>query len=149
MQEMYDRLDPADSLSKWDFNTVTPDIVIVNVFQNDSWLIEKPDHPSFKQRFGNKRPGEKQIIEAYRSFIEKIRKVYPETPIICALGSMDAVREGSPWPDYVKQAVKELNDKKVYVHFFPYTNKGGHPRREDNVKMAESLISFIDGNIWK
>jgi hypothetical protein len=62
---------------------------------------------------------------------------------------MDATREGSPWPGYVQQAVKELNDNMMYVHFFPFTNKPGHPRKEDNAKMAESLINFIDGNIWK
>jgi hypothetical protein len=149
MPEMYDRLDPSDSLSKWDFKKVTPDLVVVNLFQNDSWIIEQPNLPSYKQRFGNKRPDGKAIIAAYKSFISKIRKVYPKTPIICALGSMDATREGSPWPGYVQQAVKELNDNMMYIHFFPFTNKPGHPRKEDNAKMAESLINFIDGNIWK
>jgi hypothetical protein len=149
MPELYDRLDPSDSLSKWDFNKVTPDLVVVNLFQNDSWIIEKPDHPSFKQRFGNKRPDTKTIIAAYRSFITKIRAVYPKVPIICALGPMDATRDGSPWPGYVQEAVHELHDKNIYVHFFPFTNKPGHPRKEDNAEMAKSLINFIDGNIWK
>jgi hypothetical protein len=149
MPEMYDRLDPTDSLSKWNFNKVTPDIVVVNLFQNDSWIIEKPEHPSFAQRFGKKRPDEKTIIRSYKAFIEKIRKAYPKTPFVCALGSMDATRAGSPWPGYVRQAVGELHDNNIYVHFFAHTGKGGHPRKEDNLKMAESLIRFIDGNIWK
>jgi hypothetical protein len=62
---------------------------------------------------------------------------------------MDATRAGSPWPGYVRQAVGELHDNNIYVHFFAHTGKGGHPRKEDNLKMAESLIRFIDGNIWK
>lgn len=147
MPELYNRLDPDDPSSKWDFKQVTPGIVVINLFQNDAWLIKKPDHPSFKQRFGTKAPDEKTIIEAYRVFVQKIRHVYPQATIICALGCMDAMRPGSPWPGYVRQAVAELHDKKIYTHFFPYMNKDGHPRREDNAVMAESLIDFINKNI--
>jgi Carbohydrate esterase 2 N-terminal len=35
MSEMYDRLDPTDSTSKCDFTKFTPDIVVINLFQND------------------------------------------------------------------------------------------------------------------
>jgi len=147
MPELYDRLDPSDSLSQWDFKKVTPQIVVINLFQNDSWLVEKPDHPSFKQRFGDKAPDKTQIVAAYKSFVTKVRGVYPDAHIICALGSMDATREGSPWPGYIQQAVDELSDKKIYTHFFPFINKGGHPRKDDNTKMAEELIAFIDKNI--
>lgn len=147
MPEMYDRLDPEDSLSKWDFNRVVPDVVVINLFQNDSWLVHNPEHPSFKQRFGTRPPDEKTIISAYRSFVEKIRKAYPNAHIICALGCMDATREGSPWPGYVKKATDDLHDNKIYTHFFPFMQKDGHPRREDNEAMAKSLIAFIEKNI--
>lgn len=36
MSEMYDRLVPTNPDSKWDFSLYTPDIVVVNLFQNDS-----------------------------------------------------------------------------------------------------------------
>ncbi len=36
MPELYDRLDPLDSLTKWDFKKVVPDIVVINLLQNDS-----------------------------------------------------------------------------------------------------------------
>ena len=39
MPEIYDRLVPTDSKSKWDFSLYRPDIVVVNLFQNDSWLV--------------------------------------------------------------------------------------------------------------
>jgi hypothetical protein len=147
MPEMYDRLDPTDSISKWDFRKVTPDIVVVNILQNDSWLVKQPNHPSFKQRFGSTPPGEKQFIAAYKKFIISIRKVYPATSIICSLGPMDAMRTGAPWPTYIDQSVRELHDDKVYIHFFPFNNKPGHPRKEDNAKMAESLVAFINKNV--
>ena len=58
MTEMFTRLDPNDSTSRWDFNQIKPHVVVINVLQNDVWLIDLPDHPSYKQRFGKKRPGQ-------------------------------------------------------------------------------------------
>jgi hypothetical protein len=147
MPEVYDRLDPGDPQSKWDFSKVQPDVVVINLLQNDSWLVNMPDHESFKQRFGNKRPEEKEIIEAYGTFVNSIRKVYPRAYIICALGCMDATKKDSPWPGYVSSAVKSLNDPKIFTHFFPFMEKGGHPREKDNEAMARSLIDFIEKNI--
>jgi hypothetical protein len=147
MPEMYDRLDPQNPSSKWNFGTVTPNIVVINLFQNDSWLVKMPNHESFKQRFGNRAPDDKYLIEAYRSFVEKVRKVYPNAYIICSLGCMEATKKGSPWPGYVSAAVSGLRDKKIMTHFFPYSNKPFHPKKRENEVMAESLIAFINDNI--
>lgn len=144
MPELYDRLDPSDPYSRWDFSRVQPDLVVVNLFQNDSWLVNMPDEPTFKERFGEEPPNEDKIISSYASFISELRAVYPESPIICALGSMDATIEGSPWPGYVEEAVNLLNDKNIYNIVFPYIEKPGHPRVEDNKNMAEQLIHFIE-----
>lgn len=146
MPEMYNRLDPTDSTSRWDFSLVRPDLVVINLFQNDSWLVLKPDHPSFKQRFGSKAPDAAMLVNAYQGFLKNIRAEYPDVPIICALGSMDATKKGSPWPGYVSKAVNEMNDSRIYTLFFPYMEKGGHPRRPDNQEMAKQLISFIEQN---
>ena len=35
MPEMYDRLTPTEASSKWDFSSYQPDVVVVNLFQND------------------------------------------------------------------------------------------------------------------
>jgi hypothetical protein len=147
MPEMYDRINPKDSTSKWDFSQFTPDLVVVNLFQNDSWLVEKPNYPEFKHRFGTQKPNEAFIVESYRKFIETVRKTYPKASIICALGSMDATREGSPWPGYIEKAVSQLNDKKVYTHFLPYKKTGGHPKVAEQKAMADDLIQFIEKNV--
>ncbi len=147
MPEMYDRLDPTDSTSKWDFSKYTPDIVVINLFQNDSWIVNMHNNEQFVNRFGDKEPDENFIIAAYRSFVNSIRSKYPHASIICALGSMDATREASPWPGYIKQAVEQLHDPKIYTHFFTYKNTDGHPNVEEQQAMANSLIDFIDKNI--
>jgi len=147
MPEIYVRLNPMDPHSKWDFSNYTPDVVVVNLFQNDSWLVNMPDHPQFKARFGTTAPKEKDIVSAYQSFITKIRGKYPKASIICALGNMDATREGSPWPGYVESAVKNLADSKIYTHFFTYKDTPGHPKVAEQQAMADDLIRFIEKNI--
>ena len=147
MPEMYDRLDPTDSTSKWNFENYTPDIVVINLLQNDSWLVLQPDNPQFKNRFGTKAPDENTIVEAYKDFVQLIRNKYLNAQIICMLGSMDITKEGSPWPGYVQKAVGQLNDKKIYTWVAPYKNTPGHPKTQEQEALAKSLIAFIEQNI--
>jgi hypothetical protein len=147
MTEMYDRTDPTNPDSKWDFSSYTPDIVVINLFQNDSWLVKNHNHEQFKSRFGTREPQSDTIINAYKDFVSLIRKRYPQAHIICALGSMDATREGSSWPGYIEKAVSALNDAKIYTLFFPYKNTGGHPTVREQKIMAENLTRYIEENI--
>lgn len=147
MPEMYDRLNPEDPTSKWDFTAYTPDVVVINLFQNDMWLTANPNHPQFKARFGTTRPDVPTIIQAYQNFVKSIRSKYPNASIICVLGSMNATQKDSPWPGYIETAVKGLNDSNILTHFFPYKNTPGHPKAAEQKLMANDLIDFIDKNI--
>jgi hypothetical protein len=147
MPDIYDQLIPLNEESNWDFSQYTPDLVVIHLLQNDSWLANMPDHPSFKKYFGNKKPSEEFIIEAYKNFVAKLRVKYPNTQIICTMGGMDVTREGSPWPGYVEKAVERLNDSKIFTYFMPFKQTGGHPNVEEQQNMAEGLIQFIDENI--
>ena len=147
MPEMYDRLNPDDPLSKWDFSRYTPDIVVINLFQNDAVLVNRPGHPQFKARFGDKAPDSTFIVNAYAGFLKKIRGHYPDASIICTLGSMSAVRKDLPWRGYVRSAVKQMKDEKIYTCFFPYHGNYFHPKEREHRIMADSLINFINKNI--
>jgi lysophospholipase L1-like esterase len=147
MSEMYDRLDATNPNSKWNFLKYTPDLVVINLFQNDSWLVNMHDNEQFKAKFGTVAPTEDFIVNAYRSFVKSVRSKYPKAQIICILGSMDATKTGSPWPGYIDKAVAALNDKKVYTHFMPYKNTNGHPSAKEQQAMADDLIAFIDKTI--
>lgn len=147
MPEIYDLLNPNDKNSKWNFNNYTPDIVVINLFQNDSWLVKSPKHEQFKIRFGSQAPTENFIINSYENFVKSIRSKYPKAHIICVLGNMDSTQDGSAWPNYVTKAVEKLNDKKIHTHFFKYKNTKGHPKVEEQKQMADSLIAFINKTI--
>ena len=147
MPEMYNRLNPDDSLSTWDFSKNIPDIVVINLFQNDAALINRPEHPQFKARFGNTPPDSSFIVNAYVDFLKKIRGHYPNASIICTLGSMTATRKDLPWRGYVKDAVAKMNDSQIYTYFFFYKGGYSHPKVEEHKKMADALIFFIEKNI--
>ena len=147
MPEIYDRLNPMDADSKWDFSKYTPDIVVINLFQNDYWLTNNPAHPQFKARFGTTKPSEEFIIKSYQNFVSTIRSKYPKAHIVCALGNMNATEAGSKWPGYIREAISRLNDKKAYSVFFPYKDTPGHPKKNEQQAMADQLIAFIEKNI--
>ena len=147
MPDIYDLTNPHDKNTKWDFNNYTPDIVVINLFQNDSWIVNQPKNAEFINKFGSKKPNEDFIIKSYENFVKLIRLKYPNTSIVCALGNMDATKEGSKWPDYVKKAIENINDKKIYTHFFAYKNTPGHPKISEQKAMADSLIAFINQNV--
>lgn len=148
MPELYDRLDPNDPNSKWDFSRYTPDIVVINLFQNDSWIVNMTKSEEYQYRFKNQsKPDEKKIIESYSNFVKSIRDKYKNAHIICMLGNMDITKKGSPWPGYVQKAVDSINDSMIYTLFVPYKNTKGHPKVKEQKAMADSLIKFIDRNI--
>jgi len=147
MPEMHYRLNPNDANSKWDFTKKQPNIVVVNLFQNDSWIVNHPDHVEFKRRFGDKKPNEDKIISDYTNFIKTIRNKYNDASIVCLLGNMDITREGSAWPDYVKKAVDNLNDDRIHTCFVPYKNTPGHPKVEEHELMAKKLTEIIETKI--
>ncbi|MBN2713865.1 MAG: hypothetical protein JXR97_15715 [Planctomycetes bacterium] len=133
MPDYWYRINPDDPNSRNDFTKWTPDVVVVNLFQNDKWLIKKL----------NPVPGEKEIVEAYVKFISGIRKVYPKAHIVCSLGTMDAAKEGSVWPGYVKKAMAEMNDKNMSFLLFPNKDWNRHPRVRHHRKMADLLVAHL------
>jgi hypothetical protein len=147
MPDMYDRLDANDPNSKWDFSKFTPDLVVINVFQNDCWLVNLPNNDQFKAKFGTTPPKSEFIVNAYSQFVKTIRSKYPKAHIFCVLGSMDATRQGSLWPGYVEKAVASLNDNRIYTHFIPYKNTNGHPSVKEQQAMADDLTGFISKTI--
>ncbi|MDQ6608290.1 MAG: electron transporter RnfD [Bacteroidota bacterium] len=147
MPDIYNRLDPTDSLSTWNFLRFTPQIVVVDLGENDAAIVKRLDNPQFIRVFGKTPPGKDFIVNAYANFIKTLRKEYPYANIICTLGSMGSVKEGSEWPGYITAAAESLHDKKVFTFFFQFKGASGHPKIKDHKKMGDDLIAFIDKNV--
>lgn len=143
MPDIFNRVAAKDPTLLWDFTKYKPDVVVVNLFQNDYWLLNNPQHEQFKARFGTTRPTAEFVINAYQNFIKNIRREYPRAKIICALGSMNATEDKSPMPGYISQAVAGMNDNNIITHFFPYKNTPGHPSEAEQKMMADDLTAFI------
>jgi hypothetical protein len=140
MPEYYGQLSAAGKNdSRWDFSRWTPDVVVINLMQNDRWLIG--DRHQLQPE-----PNEEQRIAAYQRFVQRVRQTYPGAYIICALGSMDATRQPSPWPGYVEAAVERMRrggDKRIGTVFFEFTGYGAHPRVMHQKVMAGKLTAAI------
>jgi len=137
MPQLYDQLIPWHEYPKWDFSQWQADIVVVNLFQNDAWLIWQLDPV----------PTEAQIVEAYFNFIQSLRGKYSDAIIVCTLGNMDACAANSPWPGYIDSAVakfnNDLNDDKVFSVKMNPKGTQGHPTVSEHQQMADILIPFI------
>ncbi|WP_026354261.1 SGNH/GDSL hydrolase family protein [Massilia niastensis] len=140
MPEFYDQLNAVgNNESSWDFSRWTPDVVVVNLMQNDKWLIDR-------ERRLQPAPTEGQRIDAYQAFVKRVRSLYPQAYIVCALGSMDATAPDSRWPGYVKAAVERMRkegDARIDHVFFDYTSYGPHPRVKHHEANAARLTAFI------
>ncbi|MGI9549743.1 MAG: SGNH/GDSL hydrolase family protein, partial [Aurantibacter sp.] len=138
MPELYNRLDPNDGSSIWDFEQWQADVVVVNLFQNDSWLIF--DLPEAERT-------EEAIVGAYLDFIQLLRTNYPEALLVCTVGNMDASNSDAPWQGYIDAAVSraqsEFDDTRVYSVSLPYKNTGAHPTVSEQQQMSDILIPFI------
>lgn len=135
MSQYYYRLDPDNSASNWDFNQFIPDVVVINLFQNDSWLLTTRDSTF--------------IANAYVTFVREIRTHHPNAFIVCSLGSMDATKGGSPWPGYIEGAVQYMrnydNDTKIGTYFFPFdASWTKHPRVRHHAVMGQNLAAYIN-----
>lgn len=140
MPQFYDQLSAVgNNDSRWDFTQWAPDLVIINLFQNDSWLID--DHKRLQSL-----PTDQQRIQAYIDFVQSIRAKYPKVKIICALGSMDATAD-KKWPDYIRTAVKRMQeqdgDKNLSTLFFEFTGYGQHPRIGQHKANAKALVEYV------
>lgn len=122
----------------WNFTQWIPQLVVINLFQNDCWIVPGI-HPPVSST---------TIVNGYKSLVTSIRAQYPTAHIVGALGNMDAT-SGNTWPGYITTAMAQLTsagDSRLHTLFFPYKNTGGHPVVKEQTAMADQLTTFIRDN---
>jgi len=128
MPQMWDKTLAWDKSTPWDFSQWTPHIVVVNLLQND-WA-QNADTAT--------------VAAGYLDFIQKIRSVYSDAHIICALGPMSVMQPNCPYAAIVQSIVESLSDPRIHTLFFPYKQTSGHPLIAEHQTMADTLIAFIN-----
>ena len=142
MPEYYDQLTAeSNNNSSWHFDDWQPDVVVVNLGQNDRWLIEN------ERRLN---AGPEEIKKSYEEFIRTLMKHHPDAEFVCAIGSMDATKT-SVWPDYIASAVDAIkaspdssgDGQRVHTLVFDFTGYGAHPRVEQHRENAAKLTDYL------
>jgi len=148
---IYDQIIADDASTTWDHNNYVPDIVVINLGTNDFYAevvsaAYNLDSTSF--------------VNAYITFVKKLRTYYPNAHIICCVGSMMSDNfpvGGKHWTriqnyvSSVRNAMNSAGDTKVhYLKLDPQESPFGedwHPTINTQQKMANALVSFINTNI--
>ncbi|MBB3699978.1 hypothetical protein KMW28_27460 [Flammeovirga yaeyamensis] len=143
MPQIYNRVNPKDATTKWDFNKDKTNLVVINLLQNDAWLRNYPDLEQSLKWFGRQQVTDQDVVKAYQNFILNIRKSHPNASIICVLGCMDIVKEEYNYKSIVDQAVSEIKDERIYRLDFPYLASNAHPDIQMHKEMSDILVDYI------
>lgn len=141
MFSMYDKIQYHPDLGvqkRWDFSKYTPDIVIVAIGQND-----KDPYDYMKADYNSEQSLYWRL--AYKDFIGKLRKRYPEAHIIL---STTILNHEAIWDEAIDEVCRQLQKTDDKIHHFLYSNNGcgthGHIRISEAEKMAEELADYIE-----
>lgn len=139
LPELYQRINPDDSTSQWDFALWKPDIVAVNLGTND---------------FAHGLPDSAAFVNGYANFLKRIAAYYPGVRILCLMGPMindhwpPGVKAASVCRRYIQAAIHQAGDSRVA--FFEMSDQGAygfgcdyHPNIRQHRKNAEELAAFI------
>ncbi|MGL6313289.1 SGNH/GDSL hydrolase family protein [Vibrio sp. WXL103] len=138
MPDYFTQLSASQSSTKrWDFTIWKPDVVVINLMQNDYWLIENERQLKLS---------DSQIIKNYQNFVEQISTRYPTSHFLLMLGSMDVV-DNAKWVRYVEQAAINLEQRypnqKFSTLILPRQSLNAHPRYPHHERIAKLVTKEI------
>lgn len=125
---------PLDTMTKWPFQGRAPRAVVINLGTND---------------FANSMPDSVAFVSRYSSFLQKIRKTYPEADIFCINGPMLQNEKREKLGVFLQAVVRQFGQENVYVFLLsPQNGQLGygcdwHPSLKQHQKAAEELARFI------
>ncbi len=131
--EMWNKIYPKASSAVADLKAWVPDVVFVNLGDNDE---------SFTR--GHKQPFPVDFRDDYVSFVWAIRAAYPKAHIVLLRGGMYGGMHSAPlnmaWKDIVTRL--EAGDKNISHFVFKYQAMN-HPRVAEDRILADELISWL------
>jgi len=138
--KIFDQTVPMSGTPEWDHSRFVPDVVVINLGTND-----------MAEQNGKKEPLSKaEYSAAYKTFIERIREIAPDSKIIISIGPMGF----EPVSEWLPEIAGEFSDVSVLVYapFAGPEDKGGHyhPSVQKDQSMALELIQAVERVMnWK
>ncbi len=138
MTTTYTRVLDSDANYAWDFSKWKPDLIVINLGQNDHWNAANNG----------------DITSNYEAFVNAVRSKYvggDQIPVVLSLGDMDAANNPN-YQNYVTNAAANLGSN-TYALIFPYTagnvntpGSMGHPSRARAQTMSNLLVNLVQSN---
>ncbi|MBI5210483.1 MAG: hypothetical protein HY927_10985 [Elusimicrobia bacterium] len=130
---VWDRLYPRADSPPADLRAWTPDVVLVNLGENDD---------SFTRAHG--RPFPAGFEDGYVSLVRAVRAAYPKARIVLLLGGMYGGAQSAPLRRAWGSAVERLEAGDPGVSHFVFTHwSKDHPRARDARALADELIGWL------
>lgn len=131
--QIWDRLYPKPSSRSADLGSWKPDLVFVNLGENDD---------SYSHAHAQAFPA--TFTSGYVSLVHSIRKAYPSARIILLLGGMYGGARSAVLHEAWQHAVDALEGSDPGIHHFAFTHwSENHPRVADHQAMADELIAWL------
>jgi hypothetical protein len=131
--QMWNRIYPNASSAIADLNAWTPDVVFVNLGDNDESFTVK-----------QKQPFPVDFNDGYISLVQNIRGVYPKAHIVLLRGGMYGGMHSKPLDAAWKYIVSQLEsgDKNISHFIFKYQAMN-HPRVAEDRILADELVNWL------
>ncbi len=133
VDQMWDRVYPDANSAKADLTGWKPDVVLVNLGENDD------SYPR-----AHKQPFPATWTDGYVALIDGVRAAYPDAHIVLLRGGMWGGSQSKELKAAWDAAVQRLEAKDQKISHFAFTHwTGHHPRVADDRAMADELIGFL------
>jgi len=131
--QMWNKIYPRASSTLADMKSWVPDVVFVNLGENDDSFTKKQNKP-FPPDFN----------DGYISLVRNIRGAYPKAHIVLLrggmYGGMNSKNLDAAWKNNVEQL--ETGDKNISHYVLKYQAMN-HPRVAEDRKLADELIEWL------
>jgi lysophospholipase L1-like esterase len=144
---LYKYVIPDMGAPVWDSTRYVPDVIVINLGTNDFGVWDPALPPE---------PPEAGFKKAYTDFIQRLRALYPEAVIVCAVGPMmnDYYPPGRKHWSLIQQWVSSMvqdvrTSGALNVHYFAHSpleepfGEDWHPTAKGHAKMAQELTGFL------
>jgi len=132
--QIWDRVYPEPSSPRADLTAWQPDVVLVNLGENDD---------SFSRNSGLAFPAA-EFTRGYVALARAIRTAYPHAELVLLRGGMHGGKNGSELRAAWESAVRQIETgDSAATHFVFEHWSANHPRVADDRAMAEELIAWL------